>query len=111
MIRAFTHVADVASGIILVMEHGRTGCAYNIGNPVNKTTILELARRVLSVTKSKSEITFVDPKTLFGPLFEEANDKYPDASRAMSELGWNPRFGLDDTIVDSFQYIRTGRVD
>lgn len=111
MIRAFTHVGDVAAGIILVMENGRNGCAYNIGNPVNKTTILELARRVLSVTKSKSEIIFVDPKTLFGPLFEEANDKYPDASRAMSELGWNPRFGLDDTIVDSFEYIRTGRVD
>ena len=111
MIRAFTHVSDVASGIVAVMEKGRSGYAYNIGNPANKTTILELARRVLSVTKSSSQIAFVDPKALFGPLFEEANDKYPDASRAMSELGWDPRFGLDETILDSFQYIKAGRVD
>ena len=111
MIRAFTHVKEIAQGVILTMERGLNGEAYNIGNPANKTSILELARRVIAVLESKSEISFVDPKTLFGPLFEEANDKYPDADRAMMELGWRPSRGIDDIIRDTAFYIRANRRD
>jgi nucleoside-diphosphate-sugar epimerase len=53
----------------------------------------------------------VDPKTLWGPLFEEANDKYPDAERAMKELDWCPRYGLEYTIQETADYIREGRRD
>jgi len=111
MIRAFTHVKDIVEGIILGMKYGRRGEAYNIGNPANKISIIELAKRVVHLTKSKSEIAFVDPKTLFGPLFEEANDKYPDADLAMGELGWKPVYGVDATILATFDYIKAGRQD
>jgi UDP-glucose 4-epimerase len=111
MIRAFTHVVDVADGIILALRKGRRGEAYNIGNPANKISILELAKRTVQIAESSSRIDLVDPKALFGPLFEEANDKYPDADRSMNELGWRPRFDLDTVIRDSVEYIRAGRVD
>ncbi len=111
MIRAFTHVKDIVDGIIRARRNGVSGEAYNIGNPANKTTILELAERVLHLTGSKSKITFVDPKQLFGPLFEEANDKYPDADRAMVELGWKPAYGIDPIIEGACDYIRAGRRD
>jgi UDP-glucose 4-epimerase len=110
-VRAFTDVKDIVDGIIRTMNYGRSGEAYNIGNPANKTTILDLAQRVIAVTGSDSEITFVDPKTLWGPLFEEASDKYPDADRAITELGWHPQAGLDTIIRDSVEYIRSGRRD
>jgi UDP-glucose 4-epimerase len=110
-IRAFTHVSDVADGVIRTLRHGKAGEVYNIGNPANKTTILELAQRVLRVTDSKSRIDFVDPKALFGPLFEEANDKFPDSDRASRELGWRPQYDLDRVIRDTFEYIRAERVD
>lgn len=110
-IRAFTHVRDIADGIIRVMRNGHPGEAYNIGNPHNKTTILHLAKRVIDVTNSESRIDFVDPKELWGPLFEEANDKYPDASRAMEELGWRPKHGLEETLKQTAAYIREGRCD
>jgi nucleoside-diphosphate-sugar epimerase len=109
MIRAFTHVEDIADGLLAVMQRGRAGEAYNLGNPANKTTILELARRVVRLTGSRSEIRFVDPKTLFGPLFEEANDKYPDADRSIHELGWLPKHDLDEIILDTTAYMRAGR--
>jgi nucleoside-diphosphate-sugar epimerase len=109
MVRAFTHVRDIVDGLILTMERGRSGEAYNLGNPENKVTILGLARRVLEVSGSRSRIEFVDPKALFGPLFEEANDKYPDAKRATGELGWCPRRGVDEVITDTLRYIREGR--
>ncbi len=106
-IRAFTHVRDMARGIILGMEKGQNGEAYNIGNTANKTTILDLANRVKRVLNSKSEIIFVDPKTIYGNYYEEANDKYPDAEKAKRELGWVPEFDIDTTIAHAAkEYIR-----
>ena len=109
MIRAFTHVTDIVEGLVATMTRGQTGEAYNLGNPANKTSILDLARRVLDRVGGPSKIEFVDPKTLFGPLFEEANDKYPDADKSMHELGWTPKYDIGRVILDTVDYLRTGR--
>jgi UDP-glucose 4-epimerase len=110
-IRAFTNVKDMAAGILLAMECGKSGEAYNVGNPANKTTILELARMVKSVLNSSSEIVFVDPKKIYGPLYEEANDKFPDAEKAKSELGWKPLYDIAGTIADAHaEYARQIRL-
>lgn len=111
MIRAFTHVADIVDGISLVMAKGKCGDAYNLGNPANKISIVDLAGRVISVTKSQSTVSHVDPKALFGDLFEEANDKYPDADRAKNELGWNPKYTIDEIISDAYDYTTSERRD
>jgi len=107
MIRAFTHVSDVADGIIRALRRGKPGHVYNIGNPANRTSILHLAEEVVRLSGSKSKIVFVDPKKLWGPLFEEANDKYPDSDRATNDLGWKPKHGLEETIADALRYIRS----
>lgn len=106
-LRAFTHVKDMARGIILGMEKGLNGEAYNIGNPANKTTILDLAKRVKTVLGSNSEILFIDPKTIYGNTYEEANDKFPDAEKAKLELGWIPEFDIDATLLHAKnEYVR-----
>lgn len=105
-IRAFTNVKDMADGIILAMARGGNGEAYNVGNPANKTTILDLAQRVKRVLNSRSEIIFIDPKTIYGELYEEANDKFPDAEKAKRELGWQPRYSIEETIRDAFEEFR-----
>ena len=109
MVRAFTHVVDVADGIIRALRRGQAGEVYNIGNPANRTNILHLAEEVVRLSGSSSKVVFVDPKKLWGPLFEEANDKYPDADRAINDLGWKPRHDLQATINDTIQYLRDGR--
>src|SRR5205085_4454677 len=58
-LRAFTHVKDMVNGIVLTMERGAPGEAYNIGNPANKISILELAKRVIALLGSESEIVFL----------------------------------------------------
>jgi len=104
-VRAFTHVKDISDGIVKVMQRGQNGEAYNLGNPQSKISIIDMAKRVVGLIDSHSRIDFVDPKTIYGPLYEEANDKYPDADKAMNELGWNPTQGIDSTIRETYEYM------
>ncbi len=105
-IRAFTHVNDMVQGIVLTMKLGENGKAYNIGNPKNKISINELVDLILKITKIKSEKVFLDPKEIYGPLFEEANDKFPDASIAMKELSWHPELSVESIIKDTYDYMK-----
>jgi len=106
-VRAFTHVRDIVSGLVEAMEHGQSGEVYNLGNPDNRMTILELADLVLEVTGSASPKIFVDPKTIYGPLYEEANDKFPDATKAMNHLDWRPKFSKEEIVQDTFEYMKS----
>jgi nucleoside-diphosphate-sugar epimerase len=105
-LRAFTHVRDMVGGIQLTMERGRPGEAYNVGNPHNKTSILELAKMVIRILESESRIVFMDGKKVYGPLYEEANNKFPDATKAMTELGWTPEFDIEQTIRHAYAEYR-----
>lgn len=107
-IRAFTHVKDIVAGLVRVMQDGRSGEVYNIGNLDNKTTILELADLVIDVVGSESKKVFVDPKELHGPLFAEAADKFPDATKAKRDLGWVAKIDLRSIVKDAFVYMKEG---
>ncbi len=97
--RAFTHVEDIVNGIWLAYETGKTKSAYNIGNPANECSIVQLAQEVIDIVGS-GYISLVDPIELHGKLFKEAADKVPDSSKAMIELGWVPKYDRPAIIRD-----------
>ena len=66
---------------------------------------------MIALVGGPSKIDFVDPKQLFGPLFEEANDKFPDSDKATTELGWVSWLDIDRVIVDTTTDMRSGRCD
>jgi dTDP-glucose 4,6-dehydratase len=71
----------------------------NIGNP-RELTVLEIARLVLKLTSSKSDISYHalpvdDPKI-----------RRPDISRARALLGWEPKVELEDALTRTIQYFR-----
>jgi nucleoside-diphosphate-sugar epimerase len=51
-------------------------------------------------------LRFVDPREIYGPLYTEANDKFPDAGRATADLGWRPEHDLASTVADTLAYMR-----
>jgi dTDP-glucose 4,6-dehydratase len=95
--RSFCYVDDLIRGIIALSESGYHN-PVNIGNP-NEFTLLELAKTVLEVTGSKSEIVF---EAL--PV-DDPQVRQPDISLAREILGWEPtvdlREGLKLTIEQS----------
>lgn len=110
-VRAFTHVRDIVSGIIEAADYlnrysrKARGQAFNLGNPANKTTILNLAERVINEVGSASAIQFLDGREVYGPHYAEAADKYPDASRAIKELRWQPQYDIEATIRSVHLYM------
>jgi UDP-glucose 4-epimerase len=105
--RAFTHVRDIANGCYLAMKSNTSGEVFNLGNPRNKITIGELAKLVKTQPRSLSEIQFIDPKLIYGDLYEEASDKFPDATKSQDELGWSPKHNISSVIDETWKFMET----
>lgn len=105
-VRAFTHVKDIVDGIYLTCITNKMNRIWNIGNPKNISTINYLASKVKEFTKSDSEIVHVDPKTIHGPLYEEAWDKIPNSDSISSELGWQPKFTKEEVMLDVIDFYK-----
>ncbi len=102
--RAFTDVRDICDAIYMLAT-GHEGI-FNIGNPANEMSIGDLAELVLKyVGDTESEIVNVDPKKLHGDLFEEVPDKIPCIDK-LKEIGWSPKYSIEQTINDTIAYYR-----
>lgn len=95
--RSFCYVDDLIEGILKLFFTERVYEPINLGNPI-PITMLELAKEVIELTNSKSELVFKD---LPG---DDPRDRKPDISKAESLLGWSPKVsrsvGLEKTIED-----------
>ena len=56
------------------------------------------------MTNSESNIIHIDPKTIYGPLYEEAWDKIPDPKKIKSKLNWNATKTVDEIILETIEY-------
>ncbi|MGH2907994.1 MAG: UDP-glucuronic acid decarboxylase family protein [Solirubrobacteraceae bacterium] len=95
--RSFCYVDDLVRGIIALAESGHHE-PVNVGNP-NEFTLLELAREVIEVTGSASEIVHEALPT------DDPQVRQPDITTARAVLGWEPtvqlRQGLQLTLEKS----------
>ncbi len=103
--RSFCYVDDLIDGFIRLMNtpEGVTG-PMNLGNP-NEFTILELAEKVIKLTKSKSRI-------IRKPLPEDdPMQRKPDISLAKKKLKWKPKIELDEGLKETIKYFKKIKID
>jgi UDP-glucose 4-epimerase len=99
-IRCFCHVEDAVRALLQVIDSDKSiGEVFNIGNN-QEISILELAKRVIQITDSKSEIVKIPYKDAYPDGFEDMQRRVPDISKIKNVLGWSPQIGLDQTIKD-----------
>jgi UDP-glucuronate decarboxylase len=98
--RSFCYVDDLVDGLIRLMNSppGVTG-PVNLGNP-GEFTMLELAKKVLSLTGSDAPIEH-RPLPADDPV-----RRRPDITRARGLLGWEPAVPLDDGLDKTVAYFR-----
>jgi UDP-glucose 4-epimerase len=93
--RSFTFVGDVVDGLIkLVLEPRAVGGVFNLGN-TEEITIFDLAQRVRTMTRSRSEIVFVPYDEAYEAGFEDMPRRVPDLSKVQALVGYRPTLGLD----------------
>jgi len=96
--RSFCYVDDLVEGIIRMMNNREDFVGpVNLGNPV-EFTILELARKIIKLTDSKSNIVYSSlPK-------DDPKQRQPDIELAKKELKWEPKIQLDEGLKKTISY-------
>ena len=97
-IRSWCYVDDIVEGVLLTLERPEAvGHTFNIGNPRSTVTIHHLARDVVRLAGSASDIRFVSWP------FPDVELRVPNIDKARKLLGYEPRVdleeGLDRTIA------------
>ncbi len=99
-IRCFCHVDDAVRALLLVMDSDEAvGNVFNIGNN-QQISILALAKKIIEITGSRSEIVKLPYSQAYPDGFEDMQRRVPDISKIKNALGWTPQIGLDQTIKD-----------
>jgi len=99
-IRCFCHVTDAVKALLLVMDSDKAvGQVFNIGNN-QQISIMDLAKKVIEITRSKSEINKIPYLEAYPAGFEDMQRRVPDISKIKNVLGWSPKIGLDQIIRD-----------
>lgn len=97
--RSFCYVDDMIDGLLALLE-SEVETPVNIGN-TDERSINELARLVIDVTQSESDI-------VHKPLPpQDPEVRQPDISKAQSELGWSPSVELRDGLIRSIEYFKS----
>lgn len=103
--RSFCYVDDMINAFVRFMASpdDLTG-PVNLGNPV-EFTILELAGKVIELTKSKSKIVF-NPLPQDDPV-----QRQPNITLAKKALKWKPEVSLEDGLKETIAYFRKLKTD
>jgi UDP-glucuronate decarboxylase len=98
--RSFQYVDDLVEGMIKMMSSPEnfTG-PVNIGNP-DEFTILELAKKVIKLTGSKSKIIY-QPLPSDDPMMRK-----PDIELAKIKLDWEPTISLDEGLIKTISFFK-----
>lgn len=98
--RSFCYISDLIDGIIKMMNSDSTVQGpINLGNP-SEFTVLELAEKIIQLTRSKSKIIFEklpqdDPK-----------QRKPDITKAKEQLNWEPKVCLEEGLIETIKYFK-----
>ena len=98
--RSFCYVDDLVDGLIRLMASPAEVIGpVNIGS-AREFTILDLAKMVIEITGSRSEIV---SKPLPG---DDPKQRQPDITRAREKLGWEPKVPVQDGLTRTVAYFR-----
>ncbi|GAA2493759.1 UDP-glucuronic acid decarboxylase family protein [Streptomyces gobitricini] len=96
--RSLCYIDDTVRGILAAAAHGLRG-PVNIGNPT-EITMLELARLVIELTGSGSEIRFIERPT------DDPAVRCPDITLARDKLEWEPRVDAEEGLRRTIAWFR-----
>ena len=96
--RTFTYVKDVVEALMALMEADKAaGEVFNIGG-TEEITILELAKKIIKLTKSSSAIDVIPYEKAFEEDFEDMQRRVPSIEKIKAVTGFEPKTDLDTIL-------------
>lgn len=104
--RCFNHVDDCVRAVEALLDcETAAGRVFNVGNDV-EVSMNALARRVVGLTGSRSEIVRVPYGSVYPRGFEDMQRRTPDLTLLKSAIRYAPSHTLDGIITDVAEYFR-----
>jgi len=102
--RCFSHVSDAVGALIALAEHPEAnGEVYNIGS-TDEISILDLARKIKSLTGSHSNLVFIPYNQAYEEGFEDMMRRVPDLTKIKELIGYRPTISLDEILSDIIRH-------
>jgi nucleoside-diphosphate-sugar epimerase len=101
-VRAFCYIDDFCDAVEACLSHPDRvrGQSFNIGNPGEPVTMLELTDRILKLTGSSSRLEFVPHAG------EDVRYRCPSIEKATWTLGYVPRRSLDEGLRATIEWFQ-----
>ncbi|MCH6258885.1 SDR family oxidoreductase [Puniceicoccaceae bacterium K14] len=98
--RSFCFYSDLIEGFARLMNQDEVTGPINIGNP-GEFTMLELAEKVIKLTKTKSKIIHLEMPQ------DDPKQRKPDISLAKKHLDWEPTVQLEEGLERTIAYFKS----
>jgi UDP-glucose 4-epimerase len=102
--RCFTHIQDVCEAIYRLADTDAScGHVVNVGNPMNSTTMMKLAKLIIQKTGASLD-------QLYYALGREEGDiafREPNIGKLRRLTGWQPPTSLDQILTDAVDSARS----
>ncbi len=109
--RCFLHVSDTVNALIRLMESPRAiGEVFNVGSQ-EEISIENLAKMVIQLTGSKSELIYIAYNKAYEEGFEDMHKRVPDIDKVKKFIGFRPTFNLEGILEDVIEYYRSKYAD
>ena len=111
--RCFTYLDDGIDCLMKIVANKGGICdgqIFNIGNPSNECSIVELAQKLLEIytehtgSHTASEIITVSSDNHYGKGYQDMVRRKPSIKKAASLLEWKPKVGLEESLRRTLLY-------
>jgi nucleoside-diphosphate-sugar epimerase len=100
-IRAWCYIDDIIDALCSILENDRAnGHAFNIGNPKSTLTIYHLAREIVRLSGSRSQIVFRERNS------PDVEIRIPDINKAKEILGFRPQVEIEEGLLRTIEWYR-----
>ena len=93
--RAYCYLADAVVAYFLILLNGENGEAYNVGNPDNECSVLELANILVKIFPEKMLTVVQKEQDNLEYLASKVNRITPDIGK-VKKLGWVPTYTIQE---------------
>lgn len=114
--RSFIYIDDAIDALIKIIEN-KANCAsqqiFNIGNPANNISMLDMAQQVVEAFKAfptyahladQMRITHISAQDYFGTGYQDTEHRVPSITKAQELLGWTPATDIPTALYNTLAF-------